>query len=250
MNICIFDTETTSLTKPFCYNIGYTIVNLESRKELVKRDFVVEQVWHNLPLFSSAFYADKRPLYVLAMRRKKAILNKYGYILTKMKSDFKRYKVHHTYAYNSSFDEGVFNYNCDWYKCNNPFDTREIHDIRGYAIAFLVDDDYKKFCDDNGFYTESGNYSTTAEIMYRYITNDLTFNEEHTALSDAEIEKEILFACIDKGADILKDYPCPRSIERVVQKKFQVVKDGDIEYQTNCTSIVYNKQTQTVRLKS
>ena len=27
MNICVFDTETTSLNKPFAYNIGYTILN-------------------------------------------------------------------------------------------------------------------------------------------------------------------------------------------------------------------------------
>ena len=250
LNICIFDTETTSLDKPFCYNIGYVIIDTDTRSELIKRDFVVEQVWHNLPLFTSAYYADKRPLYVSAMRKREAVLDKYGYILRQMRSDFKKFKVHHTYAYNSSFDDNVFEYNCDWYKCNNPFDTKEIHDIRGYAIAFLVDDDYKKFCDDNGFYTESGNYSTTAEVMYRYITNNVLFVEEHTALSDAEIEKEILLACLDKGADITKDYPCPRSVAKPITKKFRVVKDNVVEYETDCSSILYQKTKQTIRLKS
>ena len=54
MKICVFDTETTSLDKPFCYNIGYVIIDSESWATLCRRSYVVEQVWHNLPLFSSA----------------------------------------------------------------------------------------------------------------------------------------------------------------------------------------------------
>ena len=34
MNICVFDTETTSINKPFCYNVGYTIVNSEKWEHL------------------------------------------------------------------------------------------------------------------------------------------------------------------------------------------------------------------------
>ena len=68
MYICVFDSETTSLEKPFCYNIGYVIVNTEDFSIALRRSYVVEQIWHNLPLFSSAYYADKRELYVSAMR--------------------------------------------------------------------------------------------------------------------------------------------------------------------------------------
>ena len=71
MNILIFDTETTSLDKPFCYDIGYNIVNVESGESLLQRSFVIEQVWHNLALFSSSYYADKRPLYVSEMKAKR-----------------------------------------------------------------------------------------------------------------------------------------------------------------------------------
>ena len=34
----------------------------------------------------------------------------------------------------------------------------------------------------------------TAEICYRFISGDLSFEEEHTALADCEIEAEILRA--------------------------------------------------------
>ena len=60
--ICVFDTETTSLDKPFCYNIGYVIADPETDEILLRRDFVVEQIWHNQPLFQTAYYAAQRPL--------------------------------------------------------------------------------------------------------------------------------------------------------------------------------------------
>ena len=79
MNIVIFDTETAgSINNPFAYNIGYTIYNTDKHETLVSKDFVVEQVWHNTPLFSSAYYADKRPLYVSRMRGRKTKMSKFG----------------------------------------------------------------------------------------------------------------------------------------------------------------------------
>ena len=77
MNICVFDTETISLDKPFCYNIGYVIAD-DCGKTLLKKSYVVEQIWHNLPLFSTAYYAEKRNIYVSEMRGKKTFLEKFG----------------------------------------------------------------------------------------------------------------------------------------------------------------------------
>ena len=68
MIIAVFDTETTSLEKPFCYNLGYCLVDTDTKEKVLKRDYVVEQIWNNLELFSSAYYASKREIYVKAMR--------------------------------------------------------------------------------------------------------------------------------------------------------------------------------------
>ena len=113
MNAVIFDTETVSLNHPFCYNIGYTIVNLEERRILCSRDFVCEQVWHNIPLFSTAYYADKRPIYISAMKGKTCKMDKIGFITQKMIKDFNAFNVEKAFAYNAPFDEGVFNINCE-----------------------------------------------------------------------------------------------------------------------------------------
>ena len=249
MNICVFDTETTSLDKPFCYNIGYVVANSESREILLRRSFVVEQVWHNLPLFSSAYYADKRPLYVAAMRSRKSIMDKFGYICQQMIRDFNNLSVEVAFAFNSSFDEKDFTFNCDWYKCNNPFDNIPVKDIRGFVHAFLINEKYKTFCENNGYFTETGNYSSTAETVYRYIFDDTDFIEAHTALNDAEIETEILFACIDYGADISGDYQAKRSIERKVEKTLHVRTAEQTDYYFDYSRIKINRDKTEITLR-
>ena len=249
MNICVFDTETTSLDKPFCYNVGYVILCVESWEILARRSYVVEQVWHNLPLFQSAYYADKRPLYVSAMRARTTTMDKFGYICQQMIRDFRNHNVSLAFAYNSSFDERVFDFNCDWYKCNNPFDTVKICDIRGFAHHFIVDKQYKDFCESLQFFSESGNYSTTAESVYRYVSRNTDFIEAHTALNDAEIEAEILRECINRGAQIDGDYKAFRSIERPQEKTLHVRTVEQTDYYFNYRKIRINKDKTEITLR-
>lgn len=249
MNIVVFDTETVSLEKPFCYNIGYTIRDTETRAELVKRDYVVEQVWHNPMLFITAYYADKREGYVSAMRSRKTLMDKYGYICRTMIRDFITYKVEGAYAYNSPFDDKVFNFNSDWYKCANPFDNIPIFDIRGYVHNFLLDSDFFDFCDKYGYYTDAGNYSTTAETVFRYITNNIDFIEDHTALSDSEIEAEILFRCLERGAELNKDYPVLRSVKREIEKTLSLYDTNGELHKFDYHSIRINKEKTEIKLK-
>ena len=249
MNICIFDTETTSLDKPFCYNIGYVIVNSATWETLVKREFVVEQVWHNLPLFESAYYAEKRPLYVQAMRARKVTMDKFGYICAQMRRDFKQFDVRGAYAYNSAFDEKVFNFNCDWFKCINPFDEIPIFDIRGYVHEFLVNLVYKKVCEEHNYFTDTGNYSTTAETVYRIMFDKHDFIEDHTALSDALIESNILCECVWAGAELGNDYKAKRSIPRTISRTLHIKTAEQTDYYFDYEKIRINKERTEITLK-
>ena len=249
MNIVIFDTETTSLDKPFCYNIGYVIANVETKQILSQKDFVIEQVWHNKMCFASAYYAEKRPIYIKAMRAKETKMEKFGYICQEMIRDFKKFEVEYAFAYNCKFDEKVFDFNCDWFKCNNPFDDVEIKDIRGFVHQFIIDDEYKKFCEDNEKFTESGNYSTTAETVMQYISDNIDFIEDHTALSDSLIETQILFETLNRGAEIFGNYPIKRSIVREVPKILTILHDKEKLLEISCKSYRILKSKDTIIIK-
>jgi hypothetical protein len=246
-NFMVFDTETTSIDKPFCYNIGYVIAN--ENETLVRKSFVVEQIWHNLPLFNTAYYAEKRPLYVSAMKARKTVLDKFGYICREMARDIKQYNVKFAFAYNSPFDEKVFNFNCDWFKCLNPFDTVIIKDIRAFAHKYIVNEDYMQFCELNEQFTDSGNYSTTAETMFRYIANDIDFIEDHTALSDSIIELEILRKCLRAGANLDESLVARRSIERKVEKTLHIQTAEKEDFYFDYSMIRINKAKTEIKLK-
>ena len=229
MNVVVFDTETANMQKRFCYNVGYVILDISTGEKLVERDFVVEQIWHNVELFATAYYADKRELYVKKMRSRKAIMDKWGYIMQTMMRDFKKYEVNCAYAYNSQFDDKVFAFNCDWFKTQNPFDTIPIYDLMGLACDCITQyDTYHKYCEEHEFFTESETeYSISAETVYSFITNDPTFVEEHTALADARIEATILMHCLNMGAYPDREYPVVHQ-KRIIERPFKVTVDGQV----------------------
>jgi histidinol phosphatase-like PHP family hydrolase len=101
-------------------------------------------------------------------------------------------------------------------------------------IAFT--DEYKKFCEEYNLYTESGNYSTTAEAVYRFISGDTEFIEEHTALADSEIECEILAECVGLGCEWNTDYKVPKYVPRNTEKVMTIIDKDNTTYQFAYTS--------------
>lgn len=223
----VLDTETTDLAKCFCYDLGYVIFDEDTGDTICEKHYVIEQVWHNLPLFESAYYKDKRVKYISLMRGHKATLTKWGYAMREMRRDMKSFNITDVYAYNSDFDDKVFAYNCDWYKVENPLDNVGIYDIWGYASQFITgNDDYKDFCEVNGFFTETGNYKGSAEVVYRFLTQDVTFEEMHMGLYDSQIEAYVLKECIKRGADYENVYKVEKVLKRPQEKHFTIKING------------------------
>jgi hypothetical protein len=188
---------------------------------------VVEQIWHNLPLFESAYYKEKRQHYIEMMRRRDAVMDKWGYIMRKLRQDIKKYGIEAVYAYNSDFDDKVIAYNCDWFHCINPLENIPIYDIWGYASEFITcKPDYQAFCEDNERFTDTGNYKGSAEVVYQYITDNPDFIEEHMGLFDSEIEAAILYDCIKRGAKWATDYKVVKVLPRPTLHPFVVKVDG------------------------
>ena len=235
INVVVFDTETIDIEHPFCYNIGYKIADVESGNTLLEREFIVKQVWENRMLFSTAYYSDKKSLYREKMRNKEIIKERFETICDQMIKDFECYNVALAFAYNSEFDERVFEFNCEWLKANNPFDNILVKDIMCFVHRFIAfREDYQAFCDKHSLYTESGNYSTSAESVFRYILQDTEFIEEHTALADSRIEFEILRICIvEFGANVFENYKRYSSIPRKIPKTLLVVDTDGNEHTFN-----------------
>jgi hypothetical protein len=227
MNILVFDTETVDVEHAFCYNVGYTIVNIETREKLLKRDYVIEQVWENKMLFSTSYYAEKKQLYINALRGRKASIKHWGHTMQRMIKDIQEFNVEFAYAFNSPFDVRVFDFNSEWFKTSNALDYVKTIDIRGLINKLLFSEEYQAFCEENNLFTESGNYSGNAESLTRFIRQDKEFVEEHTALSDSLIEADIILYMIEKyGVDITQEGKVYATVPRTVEKEMIIVHNG------------------------
>lgn len=223
----VLDTETTSLDKPFCYDCSWVIMDMDTGTIIDFSNNVIEQVWHNLPLFESAYYKEKRPKYVEMMRKHQAKMDKFGFVMSKLSRDIKKYNITDVYAYNSDFDTKVIDFNCDWYKCNNPLETVAIHDIWGYASQFITcTKDYQNFCERYNRFTDTGNYKGSAEVVYQYMQCDPEFIEEHMGLFDSEIEAHILWDCVQLGAELAHDYKVNKVLPRIQEMPLQIKVNG------------------------
>ena len=227
MNILVFDTETVDVEHAFCYNVGYTIVNIETREKLLKRDYVIEQVWENKMLFSTSYYAEKKQLYINALRGRKASIKHWGHTMQRMIKDIQDYNVEFAYAFNSPFDVRVFDFNSEWFKSSNALDYVQTIDIRGLINKLLFSEEYQAFCEENNLFTESGNYSGNAETLTKFIRQDIDFVEDHTALSDSLIEADIILYMIDKyGVDITQEGKVYATVPRETEREMVIVHNG------------------------
>lgn len=250
MNICIFDTETVSISNPFCYDIGLIIYNTDTNNIELTKNWIIEQVWHNLPLFYSSYFFEKRQKYISMLKGKKIKLDKYGYIMRDISKIFNLFNVDSIYAYNSDFDIRVFNYNCDWYKTQNPIEEKPVFDIRKYAIKTLSQDlNFQKFCDKNKRITDGYHYSTTAENIYSYITQNKDFVEEHTALKDSYIELEILLYCLNKGCILNTQYNVKNLIEVPHKRTLYLTDTNNNKHTFSYHKIIISKNKEKILLK-
>jgi len=191
-NIVVFDTETISLEKSFIYNLGYVIINPDG-KRLARRNFIIRQIYDNKPLFATAYYAHKRPIYLSYMKGRTAKKVSWGEACRLMAKDIKEYNIADGFAFNSPFDVKAFYFNHLFFRNKRrPLDGIKVHDIMNYIKVFTETEEYKEFCKSNGFVCKNGRVKRTAESCYAFITNNPEYKEEHTALEDSEIETDIL----------------------------------------------------------
>ena len=199
----IIDTETANgLKNPLCYDVAVIVFDKKGI-ELFRKNWLVSNVWNNERMFKTAYYAWKRPLYD---NIEKEIVNTYTFI-SELNEIIDNYQVNFLLAYNLKFDLNSINKTVERYTYNSKFNTENVEyiDVWNVAIDIIMNNNsYKSFCRENGFISDAGNYKTSAEICYRFLTNIIDFDESHTAMDDCKIEKEIFMTCVKRKKKIEK----------------------------------------------
>lgn len=129
-------------------------------------------------------------------------------------------------AYNAGFDVKVLN---DYSKIilDKKFfsDEIEVWDLWNMALNTICDSSkFVRWCIDNGFITEKGNISCSAEAVYSYLSQNGKFEEDHTALSDCEIEAKILQAVFDRKQKLETSMCSPVFRQRVWKERLKCRK--------------------------
>lgn len=205
----VIDTETTnSIDDPFCYDVGFAVVDATGAV-YESHSYVVADIFLDNELMASAYFAEKIPQYWDEIRNGKRQLRRFKTIRSILRDVVQQYGIRYIVAHNASFDYRSLNYTqrlltSSKYRYFFPWGV-EIWDTLKMARQVLgKDETYKQFCLDNGFtYGKEGKPQCryTAEIIHRFLTGNLDFIEEHTGLEDVLIEKDILAYCLSKGLE-------------------------------------------------
>ena len=198
--IMVVDVETAGgLDNPLVYDIGYAITDRQGNI-YETRSFIIEEIFYNKPLMTSAYYSEKVPKYL------KDIANGTRTVVSflEMRDDFialaEKYNIKTLSAYNLAFDTRALT-NTIRNITREPkakFLPRSLKSIKMMCIWCLACEvlytqkTFGRVAIRNGWVSEVGNFRTTAEVGHRYITGNMDFEEEHTGLEDVIIEVGIM----------------------------------------------------------
>ena len=205
----VLDTETCPIDRArkevspdnmWVYDCGWVITDKRGRVYRT-RSFVNADIFLNEKIaMTSAYYADKVPQYWEDIKAGRRILTSFRKIREAYLADVEEFRVTETYAHNARFDYGTLNTTQRWltkskYRYFFPYEMTICDTLKMARDVLRNMPTYLKFCDENEYTTKSGKPRYTAEIIYRYITKDNDFTEEHKGLDDCLIEKEIMAYC-------------------------------------------------------
>lgn len=203
-NVIVLDTETTnSLDDPICYDIGWAVINLEDGAVVKTESYAVAEIFLDKELMQTAYFAEKIPSYWEEIKNGSRKLARLFTIHQSLLNDCKAYSVTKIYAHNARFDYLSCNLTQRWltsskYRYFFPYGV-QICDTLKMARKAFADEAYKNFCVENGFVTKNGQNRYTAEVLYRFITGNLDFEEVHKGIDDVLIEAQILLECRKRG---------------------------------------------------
>lgn len=212
MNRVVIDTEGTGTPETaLVYDLGLVVVDKDFH---VIREYraLVEEIFNNQDLMTSAYYARKLPAYYDAIEAGNVEVKPFITIWREVADIIKTYKVHEVWAHNASYDRAALNRTLEtlsngfrsWFM---PYGT-QWHCTQAAAAATICKlQRYFNFVLSHNMITRKGNVPTSAEAVYAFLNNNPDYYEEHTALQDARDESVILRECKRRRVHKRDTYP-------------------------------------------
>lgn len=227
-----------AIAKPLIYDLGWKVID-RSGNVYATKNFLISEIFSVPAIFDTAYYANKRPLYLEMLDKGEIMLTDWKTAIRELVEDMEACEG--VGAYNAMFDfkkaipftELYINqlYSPDFHKwmdlqnsrasyiatqkykgkeSENQFDPDvfrfrgkeyRLFDVWGLACRHILNcDDYKQMCIDNSWITASGKYfKTSAETAFRFFAEKLDFDEAHTAVADCAIESELFAEIVRKS---------------------------------------------------
>lgn len=221
--------DKAGLNFPLVYDLGVVITDRDGTV-FHRQSWIIAETFSNIELFNTGYYAWKRPIYEAQIKRGETKVETWNNASFQLLQILERFNAI-ACAYNAQFDfKKAFHCTNKYVRClYKPNGKTAVAELvasiltkSGHYVAkkkapgeeakfWLVDKwfpiidiwafacftlfqtpTYKKKAVECGWFSQAGNFTTNAETAYRYIIGNDVFDEDHTALSDAIIEAEIL----------------------------------------------------------
>lgn len=197
----MIDTETANgLNDPLFYDVGWQVIDSHGRR-YKSRSFINRDIFEKeAELMQSAYYAKKIPQYYEDLRTGKRVMASLYEIRKALADDVAEFECKFICAHNAYFDYRSLNGTQRYitkskYRYFVPYGLEWWDTMRMATSVICQMPTYIKFCKENGYMVSENKPKRTAEVLYRFITKDTTFVEEHKGLEDVDIERQILAYC-------------------------------------------------------
>lgn len=213
----VLDVEGMSVARP--YNIGWIVADNTGKIYETFSCALPVAFWENLQNCLHAQTMTHNNIqeilqdFEMPEESKKYQYCKINDVFKKLLSTITEWRIKEIWAYNCPFDKSSLKrlFKEDFKILDNLVTFYDI--IPAILHTRLLSNKYIAFCNKNGFITQKGNVQTRAEVVYKYLKNDLNFEEEHTGLSDCYCELEILCCAMKSGKKFKYKNSTPAWIE-------------------------------------
>jgi hypothetical protein len=232
MRVIVFDTETVNIKELSAFDLGYVVT--DNGMPIEQASFLIEETYKS-PLFKEAYYYEKnKERYEEYERTGESVVVALAQAREDLNKAIVNHKVEVIAGFIISFDIRVLNYNFKKYlgetreiSTETLGKTRLVIDIPVLFALLYNGKEYKDWCKRTGNLTDKGNYKTTAETIYRFISGNDSHEEEHTALQDS-IEESTIFWHLVTKFNLTKEHAIMQEASQLTKKSkaaWQILKD-------------------------